>query len=224
MLSTLERVLALKAAPLFRDLPSELLVAIAETAEELAFRPADVLIEEGERGDSLFVVVEGRVAIRVAGAGTVAVRGPQSVIGEMAVITEHERSATCVAEDDVLALVVHRDAIWALMARYSELALAVVRILAERLDEAVDNLRRLGATSATAERGASPRGPSNAVGEATDAAAGAAPSTSDPDEGAGPGRDPDADEAHDARDPRGRDTAHDAGEGAPAVGTASERP
>lgn len=159
MLSTLERVLALKAAPLFRDLPSELLVAIAETAEEMAFPPADVLIEEGERGDSLFVIVEGTVSIRVSGAGTVATRGPQSVIGEMAVITERERSATCVAEDDVLALVVQRDAIWALMARYSELALAVVKILAERLDEAVDNLRRLGATPPTGSRPSPSPGP-----------------------------------------------------------------
>jgi len=57
-----------------------------------------VLMREGDRGGSLFVIASGTVNVSVAGrTQTVATLGPGSVVGEMSLLTGTPRSATVTA-------------------------------------------------------------------------------------------------------------------------------
>src|SRR5262249_19304296 len=63
MISTVEKVLFLKSIDLFRALPSEELAQIAEIAEEQPLAQGDQVFGEGEPGDALYLVVEGKVKV-----------------------------------------------------------------------------------------------------------------------------------------------------------------
>jgi hypothetical protein len=136
-LGTFERILFLQQVPIFHDLPPEDLQQIAEIASERVFPSGESLCQEGELGDELFVIVEGRV--RVAKRSNGAVRtlrylesGEQ--IGELAILREEPRSATVVAEGGpVRTLVLAGDALRAILQDRPDVALAMLASLAQRL-------------------------------------------------------------------------------------------
>ncbi len=63
MISTVERVLFLKAVDFFAEIPSELLVSVARLAVEERFDQDAEVLCEGDEGDCLYLVVEGGVAV-----------------------------------------------------------------------------------------------------------------------------------------------------------------
>jgi CRP-like cAMP-binding protein len=140
-LTTLERVLSLKGVALFRDVEVETLAPVAQAAHEVTVPAGTRLIRTGDDGDCLYVVVEGEVSVQLGDGEEVARRGAGAVFGEMAVISNRPRSADCIAVDEVTVLRVDRDDFSDLMIRHPRLARAVVSVLTERLDEAVENLR-----------------------------------------------------------------------------------
>jgi CRP-like cAMP-binding protein len=129
-------VLALKRVPLFAGIPGDVLASIALLAEEVRFRAGETMIRQGEPGDCLYVTVDGQTGITISGAGQVAVRDAPTVLGEMAIILRRPRSAGCVALTDVLALKIDHAPFQELLAQAPEVALEVIKVLAERLDEA----------------------------------------------------------------------------------------
>lgn len=62
------------------------------------------LIEEGRANADLFILLEGHVAISVAGVGEVAVAGSGEVLGEMTLVDSRPPSATVTALEDCYAL------------------------------------------------------------------------------------------------------------------------
>ncbi|PYM95932.1 MAG: hypothetical protein DME04_03460 [Candidatus Rokuibacteriota bacterium] len=82
------------------------------------FEPNEVIFREGDRGDWLYVVVEGEVAISrdVPGQGEVTLRtlGPGECFGEIALVSDQARSATARSRSSVNLLAVDRDAFQAL--------------------------------------------------------------------------------------------------------------
>src|SRR5687768_17131950 len=79
----------LRRLPLFEGLPAEDLDRIYRMASEVTVEDGELLIAEGERSDSVFIVIDGRLEVtRRSGAQdlVLAQRGPGDVIGEMAVI------------------------------------------------------------------------------------------------------------------------------------------
>jgi hypothetical protein len=99
-LVTLERMIALRAVPLFATLPPEDLACLARAALEKNFGPQEVLFHEGDDGDEVFVLLSGEVAIlRKMGDEDKIVHREQAggFVGEMAVIDPAPRAATVVA-------------------------------------------------------------------------------------------------------------------------------
>lgn len=143
MLSIIERVLLLREAEVFKAISSEDLVPVARVAREVTIAVGDTWIHQGEVGDCLYVIVSGEAGVVVRDVGQIATRGPRSVIGEMAVISGRPRAADCVALTEITAIRVDRDEFWELLSERPSLALGVITILAERLDEAVKNLATL---------------------------------------------------------------------------------
>ncbi len=145
-LSTIERVLFLRGVELFSQIPGEDLVHVAQVCEEVYFNVGSQFITQGDIGDCLYILVDGAVDVSIEGVGVILHRVTKNIIGEMAIISRNPRSAHCVAKTDITALKIGYDAFWNLMEEKPVLALGVMRVLSQRLDEANKNLRRLGAS------------------------------------------------------------------------------
>ncbi len=97
----------LRNVRIFSSLEDEARAVVAKRLNERRFPEGHVLFNQGDAGDELFIVKEGRVSISVATADdkTVEIAGFSSgeFFGEMSIFDNSPRSATCsVAEDSVL--------------------------------------------------------------------------------------------------------------------------
>jgi HEAT repeat protein len=128
-----ERVIFLRKVPLFAALPPQELEPIAAVAEEEDFSEGELLAVRGERGDTLYVIVDGQVQVLGADEQELAVRGPGDFIGEMAVISSKPRVASLLATSDVRVLELHKPAFEAILRERPETALAMMRILCDLL-------------------------------------------------------------------------------------------
>src|SRR5690606_5143998 len=110
---------------------------------------------QGETGDTLYLIVEGRVRTSRALAGmgeeALAVLGPGDVFGEMALLEEAPRSADAHVHERCRLLVLAKDAFDDLLFLHKDLAYEVlwnfVKLLGARLRATNDKLTFLGVTS-----------------------------------------------------------------------------
>jgi serine/threonine-protein kinase len=78
----------------------------------LAFKPGDVIIKEGDQGDTAYMIVAGRCrAYRAVGGQqeTLTVMNPGDVFGEMALLLDEPRAASVEAMENVTVLVLDRN-------------------------------------------------------------------------------------------------------------------
>jgi CRP-like cAMP-binding protein len=125
-------VLFLKRADVFGELPGEVLLALARNASEIRFEPSAPIVQAGDPGSGLFVVVSGEVAVERGGA-VIALLGPGSCFGELALLDGQPRSATVRAQGEVACLGLGRDAFLDLVAEEPELARGLLAVLTRRL-------------------------------------------------------------------------------------------
>ena len=133
-MSPMERVLELRRIPLFAELSPADLHRLAAVAEERSYHDGDLLAAEGELGDELHVVVEGTVVV-THGDTLVARRGEGEVVGELSIITRSPRVASLTAEAAVRTIAIGQREFESMIRERPEIALAVMRVLAERLTE-----------------------------------------------------------------------------------------
>jgi CRP/FNR family cyclic AMP-dependent transcriptional regulator len=107
-------------------------VGLFRNAQETIAVPAgEVIFSEGEPGNEMYGIVEGRVELRTT-TRSIATLGPDEVFGEMAVIDSSPRMATAVAtEDTVLAMIDKRRFLF-LVQETPMFALQVMSSMADR--------------------------------------------------------------------------------------------
>lgn len=109
------------------------------------FDPGEVIFHQGDEAASVYVVVEGRAAVRLlTEAGnrvTVAVVGPGEVLGELALLQPGaRRGATVEAIDEVRTTVVDRPTFEDLRSRDPALTDLLIDMLADRVRELDEQL------------------------------------------------------------------------------------
>ncbi len=132
-MSPMELVLVLRGIPLFAALAPGELQRVAAISEERTYSDGEVIGAEGDLGDEMHVVLDGAVRVVRRDAGTIARRVAGDAVGEMAVITRAPRVASLIAEGDVRTLRVGLREFEAMIRERPDIALAVMRVLAERL-------------------------------------------------------------------------------------------
>ena len=142
MLSTVERVLFLKTVELFSRIPGEELAQIAAIAQEVTFENGELVIQEGEPGDSLYLIVDGEVMVHKLGQNITRL-GQRESFGEMSLIDNEPRSASVTAVSDTTCLKIERDDFFDLMTENPEIAQGIILVLTERLREADRKLSEL---------------------------------------------------------------------------------
>jgi hypothetical protein len=142
-LTTIEKMFALGAAPIFSHLTLEGLTELAHASVDAEYAPGQTLWEQGEHGDEVFIVLAGEVMI-LQGLGAdehvINVVGPSSLIGEMAVLDPAPRSATARAgANGVHGLRLNGDAFREVLNANPTIASGIIRTLAQRLRDTVQN-------------------------------------------------------------------------------------
>jgi CRP-like cAMP-binding protein len=99
----------LSKVPLFAEaLDSAQLKFLAKESRPAFFRAGTRLMNQGDFGGSMFVIVEGKVGVTFVDADareqTVASLGPGEVVGEMSLFTGDRRTATVLAATNVDAI------------------------------------------------------------------------------------------------------------------------
>jgi CRP-like cAMP-binding protein/small-conductance mechanosensitive channel len=126
---------ALQGMELFAKLKPDELTALAGDLREQPFAPGEALCRQGEAADSLYLLEQGRVSVRVASDGAereVAQLGEGAFFGEMGLMTGEPRSATVEALTHVSGLRLDKAAFQRLLTRRPELAEAIAEVLADR--------------------------------------------------------------------------------------------
>ena len=135
MRTIIEKVLFLKSVALFSHIPGGSLAKVAEIAREADFAAGDVIIRQGETGDSLYIILEGRVRV-TAGGREVARLCEKECFGEMALLDSEPISATVTAETDVSLLTIGQEDFYELSAERAEISQGIITLLSRRLRNA----------------------------------------------------------------------------------------
>ncbi|HEX6261725.1 MAG TPA: Crp/Fnr family transcriptional regulator, partial [Actinomycetota bacterium] len=124
----------LRRVPLFADLDGEALRDIAGKAAEVEVPRGHVLLERGQEGAGLFVVLSGTAEVLVGESRIEA--GEGEILGELALLVPGLRhTARVQAGEGFRALAVRRDDFESLLEDHPRMAVAMLRVLARRLAE-----------------------------------------------------------------------------------------
>jgi CRP-like cAMP-binding protein len=140
---------------LFRGLSAEGLERIAAIAGEESHETGSTVFREGEHGDKLYLILEGKVRIsrNLAGMGeeALAVLGPGEAFGEMSLIDDTPRSADALVHERTRLLVITREAFEDLLFVHKDLAYEIlwnfVKTLSGRLRDANDKMAFMTVTA-----------------------------------------------------------------------------
>ena len=141
----------LASCHIFQDLPQNAIAELAGMLTATSVSSGHFLCTQGHYGDEMFVIAQGRVDVFVAvdeeNAEPLAVLGTGDAIGMVALIEGGTRMASCVANGEVLAVVVDRR-LWDKLREadtFAAMALrtAMIRALSEQLTFASSQLARL---------------------------------------------------------------------------------
>lgn len=136
MLSTVEKVLFLKSIDLFSQIPGEDLAQVALISTEEAREHGEEIFAEGESGDALYMVIDGKVRVH-KNDRVIAELGERECFGEMAILDAAPRSATVTAVNDTNLLKISREDFQEIMAEKPEIALGIIKVLTRRLRNAI---------------------------------------------------------------------------------------
>jgi CRP/FNR family transcriptional regulator, cyclic AMP receptor protein len=127
----------LKAAPLFAALDHEAASALRRSMTEMRLAKGQVLFREGDRGDRLYVVGDGKIKLGQSSndgrENLLAVLGPGEMFGELSLFDPGPRTATATAVTEVALLALgHADLVPWLTGR-PEVSLSLLQQVAQRL-------------------------------------------------------------------------------------------
>jgi len=126
-----ERAAALQSIPLFAGLSDAARLRIVEIAGELEASAGQLLVQPRTEGSGMFVVEEGTVVVERD--GRLIELGVGQFFGELALLTDTQRTARVRAKTDARLLAIGRPEFRALLESEPKIALGMLEVLAQRL-------------------------------------------------------------------------------------------
>jgi hypothetical protein len=127
---------ALRASPLLEGLEEQEQLALLHGLKLMVAQPGDVLVSQGEPGDSLYILATGAVRVYARGergrAALVCVLGEGAFFGELAALSGQPRSATVIAATPAELLELDRETLDAIAARHPRLRRVLEEYCASR--------------------------------------------------------------------------------------------
>ena len=140
VLTTIEKLIFLRAVPIFRGVPLEELRPLADDFVAESYAAGERIFDVGDEGVVLYVITSGRVGVDqespAGGLVQIAQLGPRHVFGETALFNDEPRAARASALETTTVLTLDRDAILRLGSRQPRVFVQILKVMSERLRNA----------------------------------------------------------------------------------------
>jgi CRP-like cAMP-binding protein len=143
MLTSVDRLLFVRAVPIFKELRDDFLVRLASVMDELSFPAKHTIFTEGQEGRSLYIVVSGKVRVHI-GNRDLAKLEQGTCFGEMSLFDAEPRSASVTTLEPCECLVLTQQQLYDAIDETPGIAINIIRLLSRRIRE----LNRVNAQTA----------------------------------------------------------------------------
>ena len=140
MLTIIEKVLFLKEVPFFEDMTIDQLRVLATISGEVEYGKNEHIVHQGEHGNTLYVVAQGKVAIQSATTSghrtsirRLATLGPREYFGEMSIFDSQPYGSDVVTIEPTILLQVRQEPMLNLIELQPDLSLSLLRVFSLRL-------------------------------------------------------------------------------------------
>jgi len=116
-----------------------------ESFDRLFVSAGETIVRQGDHGDEAYVLVAGEAVVETSGGRSFPL-GPGELFGELALLTDRQRTASVVARTDVELMALDRRRFQAELDARPATAIVVLRALASRLAAAISDERPVAST------------------------------------------------------------------------------
>jgi CRP-like cAMP-binding protein len=132
-----EKIVLLKGIELFESLSVGELAAIASVAEEVDYPAGEIIIQEADAGDTLFLMIRGEVSVikDLGGLNEIEIdrMTDGEYFGEMALFEDTVRSVSIRTEKPSAFMVLHKQEFKEIVREYPQIALEICKVLSGRI-------------------------------------------------------------------------------------------
>jgi len=137
----------LRQTHLFKDVAEEALLLVVRKVKENFFARGYVIFNEGDSGETIHIVAQGKVKIvkntKEGKAKTLAILKEGENFGEMALLTKDARTATVEAIEETSTLSITREDFEYLVKKEPSISFQIIKTLCERLARADRDIKNL---------------------------------------------------------------------------------
>ncbi len=140
----------IRRVPIFSTIDPAMQKLLCFSSDRLTYDQGQVMFRQGDPPDFAYIVMDGEVDISVPtpkGPLLVNTLKRNDVIGEIGIFGDVSRTATATARSRVEVLRISRDVFVNVIRGNPDAAIALIRILADRLAKTTAQLRRMAAES-----------------------------------------------------------------------------
>jgi CRP/FNR family transcriptional regulator/CRP/FNR family cyclic AMP-dependent transcriptional regulator len=129
-----------REVPLFADLEDADLDSLIAVATRRKFPKDSVIFFEHDPGDSLFMILSGRVKVTILSDDgreiILSVLGEKDFFGEMSLLDNEPRSATAIAMEDTEVVILHQKEFLSIVEKRPRILVLLLAVLSSRLRKA----------------------------------------------------------------------------------------
>lgn len=134
MLTSVDRLLFVRAVPIFKELRDDFLVRLASVMDELSFPANHTIFTQGQEGRSLYIVVSGKVRVHM-GEQDLAQLEQGACFGEMSLFDAEPRSASVTTLENCDCLMLTQQQLYDAIEETPGIAVNIIRLLSRRIRE-----------------------------------------------------------------------------------------
>jgi len=135
----------LRNIPLFAGLATARLKLIAYTAEVVTFEPGEVIVQQGDPADAVYIIAEGEAEVWLTDDDghelMLNTMGCHSLFGELGVLCGGRRTSSVKARDRVVTFKISARLFLDLVRQSPEIGMQVMTVLAQRLERTTVRLQ-----------------------------------------------------------------------------------
>jgi formate hydrogenlyase transcriptional activator len=139
MLTIIEKALFLQDIDIFKYTLTEDLAHIAEITKEIEYKPDEIIFNEGEISDAMYMVIEGRVRL-TRGDQEVMIADKKDVFGTWALFDDEPRVATAISLGETRLLRIDKEDFVDLLADHVRITQSILKTVVKRLRNLMERL------------------------------------------------------------------------------------
>jgi hypothetical protein len=132
-----DKILLLRGIEIFETLSVSELAAVSSVTEEQVYPPGEIVIKEGNTGETMYLIIKGEVSVIKGHGGDHEIEldriSAGDYFGEMALFEDVLRSATIRTEQESHFLVLHKQEFKEIVREYPQIALTICKVLSGRI-------------------------------------------------------------------------------------------